>query len=1145
MGLKLYLGGSGSGKSTLIYKEIADRAQLEPKTSFLIIVPDQFTMQTQMDLVLASKHGGIMNIDVLSFSRLAHRIFDEVGGNEKPVLDDTGKSLILRKVAQEVKDQLPVLGSSLKKTGYIHEIKSALSEFMQYGIGVGEIKDLVKFSEKRGSLSYKLKDLSVLYEAFLSYIDTNYITTEETLTLLKNVLPKSNIIKNSVIVFDGFTGFTPIQNQVMKELLRVSKEVIVTVVIDVKESPFFMDGEQKLFYLSKKTVMSLCQLAKEAGVPIEEPVYMEKPPVARFCNNPSMSHLEQHLFRNSQISFGEQQDHIQIFEASTPREEMRQVCIKISDYIKQTGCCYRDIAVIAGDLASYANYVEEEFEKFSIPCYLDQTRGITLNPFIEYIRSALQIVIQNFSYESVFHYLRSGMADFTLEEVDLLENYVLAYGIRGKKAWNTMFVRKNHKMQMEELTELNEIRHRFVQQISPLLEKKEVTCEYVNHLYLFLTKNRSQEKLVQFETAFLEKGELVKAKEYSQIFRLVMDLLDQMYELIGQETMNMKEFSELLDAGFGEIQVGTIPQSIDRVLVGDMERTRLKQIKVLFFVGINDGSIPKNASKGGIISDIDREFLSQGEIELAPSPRQQMYIQRLYLYINLTKPSDHLFLSFAKVNGEGKSIRPSYLIGTIRKMFPEITVEKPEFMPEEDQIETMEDAKDYLVQMLRNYVDGRMEEDRDRFFQALLQLFFQKPEQTEWTKKMMDAAFYSYQDSLLGKEIANALYGQQLLSSVSRLEKYASCAYAHFLQYGISLEERSEYRFEDVDMGNIFHGVLQIFSEQLEKSDSTWFDFSNEIGETFIADALEQYVANYGDTVLLSTSRNEYMITRMKRILSRTVRTLQYQLQKGKFIPEHYELAFSSVDHLDSLNIALSEDEKMQLRGRIDRMDTYEDDNQIYVKVIDYKSGSKNFDLAAVYYGLQLQLVVYLNVAMELEHKKHPDKKIVPAAILYYQVTDPLIEVNGEVSEEEINNQIRKELCSTGIVNKEEDVVALLDTTHPEKSDVIPIEYKKDGTLSSRSNVMSEEELLTVSSFVNGKIKEIGKNIMEGGITLNPFEQGNRDACMYCSFKNVCGFDVKIPGFQKRKLGTLSKEELMPLVRKEAKLWTMQKGGQE
>lgn len=1150
MGLRFYLGGSGAGKSTNLYRELIRRSMDNERQNFLIIVPDQFTMQTQKDLVRLHERGGILNIDVLSFGRLAHRIFEEVGGNDKPVLDDTGKSLVLRKVAADLKDQLPVLGSRLDKQGYIHEVKSGISEFMQYGLSVKDVDALIDYAKKRGSLCYKLKDLATLYQGFQDYIKDQFVTTEETLDQLRMALSKSQIIPGSVVVFDGFTGFTPIQNRVIQELMVLADEVIVTLTMkptgdaDVAEAtstpiaePALMKyltsgGEQDLFALSKKTALNLISLAKEAKVERGQDVICGAN--YRHLHSPSLAHLEKHMLRYPVKAYQGEDLDIAIYEASTISAEVRSIACKMTQLIHTGKYQYRDMAVVCGNLEAYADLLSQEFETFQIPCFMDQTKGIVLNPFIEYMKSVFAVLEQDFSYSSVFQLLRCGMFDFDKDQIDRLENYVIKTGIRGAQKWGRPFARPvvNDKEDGQALKELNELRESFMALLSPMLNlpKEGLVKDYVQGLYDFLVESKAAETLGSYEEEFKATGNLVGAKEYGQIYRLVMELLDQVVSLLAEEKMTLEEFADILEAGFGEIQVGTIPQNVDRVVVGDIERTRLKEIKVLFFLGVNDGNIPKSGGKGGIISDIDREFLAGSGMELAPTPRQQMFIQKLYLYMNMTKPTEKLVLSFAKVDGEGKSMRPAYLIDTVCKLFPALAIEHPEKEDMGQQIWTKQSGMGYLASGLSEYVAGYETQSRPFF---TLYRAYQKSQGQEILDKLTQAAFVQYREQKLGRELAKLLYGQILKGSVSRLESFAACAYKHFLTYGLALKERAEFGFEAVDMGNVFHEVLHIFADKLEESGYTWFNFPESFSKKAVSEAMEAVASSYGDTILYSSARNAYAIGRMERILNRSVETIQYQLRKGTFTPESYELSFSSVSDLESVNIALSKEERMLLNGRIDRVDTYEDGQHVYVKVVDYKSGNKHFDLVALYHGLQLQLVVYMNAAMELQKKQHPDKEVEPAALLYYHVADPVIETNKALTPEELNDKIVEELRTTGVVNSSPDMIQQLDQELSGKSQVVPIELKKDGSLSSRSKALDSDQLQMVSQYVSQKVRETGKKILDGEISVNPYEDGQKNACTYCAFNGVCGFDPSIKGYERRDISGMTAEEAMEAIAQE------------
>ena len=804
MALQFYFGPSGSGKSKRLHQDVLHMAAKDPDCNFLFLVPDQFTMQTQMDLVKESPGGGIMNIDVLSFGRLTHRIFEETGYGRKPVLDDTGKSLVLRKVASSVKENLPVLSGNLNKIGYIHEIKSAISEFKQYGLSVERVGELAEFSKSRGTLYYKLKDLKTLYQAFDAYVAERFITTEDTLALLSRAVHESKIMKNSVVIFDGFTGFTPIQYRLIAELMELSRMVIVSVTLGEGENPYRIMGEQELFYLSKKTVRDLQKWAQKRNVRQAEDVYLGKGGLPRFRESRELAHLEKQLFRYPLKPYEDSQKDsipaIQIREAMSPAGEVRGACILIKKLVLEQNYSYRDIAVVTGEPETYGDFFEREAATYDIPVFIDRTRGILLNPFLEYIRSALRIVLQNFSYESVFHYLRSGLADFTMEETDLLENYILATGIKGRKKWGELFTRNATE-------QINELRERLYGQMTPLLQKQERGSDYVKALYEFIVAGRIQEKLLTFEEQFRADGEEERAKEYAQIYRLVMELLNQIEGLLREEAMTLQEFADILDSGFAEIEVGTIPGGVDRVIVGDMERTRLNQVKVLLFLGVNDGNIPRNANKGGIISDIDREFLKDSDIELAPTPRQQMFTQRLYLYMNMTKPSERLYLSYARISSDGKTLRPSYLIDTVKALFPCAyqgnLMEGKESVTE--RIMGKKDALPYVAEELRERAQGRAGGMTDEEFFSLCRIYWEDSAFRGQMEKLLQAAYEHYEHKPLGAMIARMVYGTVLENSVSRLERYAACAYAHFLQYGLNLKEREVFQLENADLGNIYH----------------------------------------------------------------------------------------------------------------------------------------------------------------------------------------------------------------------------------------------------------------------------------------------------------------------------------------------------
>lgn len=1145
MSLQLMLGGSGSGKSHELYTKVIQEAIAHPEKNYIVIVPEQFTMRTQQELVKLHPAHGILNIDILSFQRLAYRVFAETGSGRSAVLTETGKNLLLRKVASDKREELQLLGSKLEKPGYISEMKSILSELAQYEISEEQLEEMVELTQKRPLLQYKLKDIQILYEGFREYRREKFITAEEVLDVFCQAAEQSQMLRRSVLAFDGFTGFTPVQQKALAVLFGLVPEVWITVTLDERETFTGKLQEHELFCLSKKTIQTLLKLAEKTGTEVEEPIWLSGEN-GRFGKDSALNFLEQHLFRyekRTSYFWKDRKEEILLREASTPQAEVRAAAAAISRMVKKEGYRYREIGVIAGDLSVYGNYVKKLFEEYEIPCFVDQTVQILLNPCLEFIRGTFELVEQNFSYESVFRFLRTGFAGMAPSEIDRMENYVLALGIRGKYGWQQEWMRETLRMAEGEAEFCEGLRKAFMEKMEAFLQvfakREAVLEEYADALYELLVTFQIQKQLKEMEQSFADEGSLDKVNEYRQIYGILMGLLDEAVELLGKETVSRKEFKDILEAGFSEAKVGIIPPGIDQVQVGDIERTRLDHIRVLFFLGVNDGWIPAKEGSGGIVSDLDREFLQERGMELAPTARENSYIQRFYLYLGLTKPSERLYLSYCHSSNDGAAMHPSYLIGTIRKLFPQLSVKAWE---EEGaaQITSYQTGLPYLSEQLRKLSEqiqsGSLSEEQSGLeaqVKELLEQYRNSSVYKEQAEELLEAAFLVLGQEQLERRTASELYGEVLENSVTRLEQYASCAFAHFAAYGLQLQEREEYQVRSADIGNIFHRALEVFARKLERSEYNWFTVPEEVRETLMEESVEETVERYGSGVFFSSERNRYVIQRMKRILKRSVWALHEQIRAGQFVPSSFEVSFTAAQDLDAVNIALSETEKMRLKGRIDRIDVCETQDKVYVKVVDYKSGNTSFDLVALYYGLQLQLVVYLNAALELERRMYPEKEVIPAGIFYYRLKDPILDGSREQTPEEIQQELLKKLRPEGLVNESPEVIERMDAGMVKNSNVIPVGKKADGSLTALSSVADTGQLETLSQFVQEKLETLGREILDGTIKVNPYKRKDRTACAYCVYQDLCGFDRKIPGHQFRQLRELPKAEVWKKVSEE------------
>lgn len=1123
MSLQLFLGSAGSGKSYQMYREVIEESKKNPGTDYLVIVPEQFTMQTQKDIVSMHPEHGVMNIDILSFLRFAYRIFDEVGGNDFPILEDTGKSMVIRKVAAEKKKDLILFGPGIKKTGFINELKSLLSELFQYNIKPEDFTKMMQVSEKKPVLRAKLKDILTIYEGFTDFMKERYITAEEILVVLSEVLDQSEWLKNSVVCLDGFTGFTPCQNELLAKMMKYARKVMVTVTIDPREELEEHPSEHQLFGLSKKTINKLYAIAKDTGTPVESVVNVQlksnSSVPCRFQHSGALAFLERNLFRYPYDCFTEGQDEISIHAARDMEGEVSFLVREIKRLVREESYRYRDIAVVTGSIEQYGWIAKRQLNHAKIPCFIDYKKEILGNPFAELLRSAVSVAAEDFSYESVFRYLKTGLSDITGTDTDLLENYIIATGIRGYKRYKEPFTRYFRGRQAADLEKINGIRVSLMEEIEPLyivLKNKEKTVkEYAAALYDLGVRLRIEHKLKTASGQFLKEGIPLAAKEYEQIYRIVMDLYDQVVLLLGSEHVSLKEFAEIVETGLMEAKVGLIPPGLDEIVVGDTERTRLKDIKALFLIGGNEGILPKSIGSGGIISDIERELLISNDIELAPTKRQMAFTGQFYIYLNMTKPKERLYITYHKVNEEGKPVNPSYLIGKIKTLFPCIRTHNEDESLEDAEHVLRDDGIAYLAKGLRDLhgkeVSGLWKE---------LYLYYRSDAQMEpILDKLIKGAFYTNKEKGIGKEAAGLLYGRELAGSVTRLEQYSGCAFAHFMSYGLTLSEREEYKLAVPDIGNIFHNAIDDFSKRLDASDYTWHDIPDETREQWAVESVANAVDQYESSYIKSTKRNEYLIKRMERITVRTLWALCSQIKQGSFEPMGYEMPFSHMP-----------DSALILKGRIDRLDLYETEDKVYVRVVDYKSGSTFFDIGSIYYGLQQQLAVYLSAAIDYLSGRYKGKEIVPAGIFYYHIDDPIV-AKSEAAEEEIF----KSLKMNGLVNEEKTILTMMDQKltgedgmlrASVKSDIIPVETNKDGELTKRSTAASENQLRALLEYVNRKLVRDTRRILEGDTRLNPYRSGDRVACDYCEFRSACGFDSKLPGHSYRNLAKKSPEEM-------------------
>lgn len=1167
MGLQLILGSSGTGKTTKIYNDMLQKSSIDKDRKYLAVVPEQFTMETQKIIVELSPGHGTMDIDILSFDRLAKRIFDEAGMNTLEVLDDTGKCLIIRKIIEENKNRLTVFGSKVKMSGFIDEMKSLVSELYQYGIGEKELDEMLVKSTKKPLLYAKLEDIRLIMVELKKYLEDKFIMNEEILRRVCELIPESEIVKNSYITFDEYTGFSPVQYEVIRMLLKYAGDINVALTVrDADEIDYAKAGDGlDTFGITVKTVNKLKRIASDENVEIYSDIILKEN--YRFKECSEFRYLEENIFLYGKKPFEvKDSERISVHVCANAETEADYVAYNIKELVNTKGYRYKDIAVVTADISTYHRVITEVFQKHDVPCFIDYKRSVIANPMVESLRAVLEIISEGYSYESVFRLLKCGMSSLERKEIDKLENYVIRYGIRGYKRYSNEFVSANEEIDED----INIARQKFIDDTDNLYKafKKNTRItvrESITALYEFVVRLNMDGKLAAMERYFRENNNLSMAKEYAQTYEKVMKLFDKTVFLIGDEMVNAKELAAILDSGFEDIKVGIIPTTLDRVVVGDIERTRLNNVKALFFIGVNDGLIPKSEVKGGVLTQGERSFLEENDIELSPGARENVFIQKYYLYLMLTKMSEKLYISFKKTNGDGKSERPSYLINTIMHMFKGIKIYDEDNIKCSniaDKITNIKSAKSYLAELIGGYLREEYDNEDEAFFRELYSIcerYDVKPEE------LVRAAIYESSPTKLDKAIAKCIYGEKLTNSVSRLEKFAACAYEHFMNYGLNLQPRREFEVNSADIGSIYHSTIELFSKKIRDEKLSWKDIDDNRRNELINESVDEAVKKNGTGVFEDSARNRFIVNRIRKMAEKTAWVLQKQVMAGDFIPEDFELRFSSKYGADAMKYEYEDGTTMDIKGIIDRVDYYNDGDSVYIKIVDYKSGNKKLEINDIYNGLQLQLVLYMEAAIEFAKKKYPGKNIVPAALFYYNIDNPVIDRDKilnipdviKAKSEEKEERIQK--CAQSMVLDSQKVNGFINNKTILKSldrDIenyienggeslyIPVGYNKKGGFSSKSSVLTSYDMEKLMTFVHNKIGELGHQIIDGCIDVNPYIKispgggmsNGKTPCAYCEYNDICGFDGKISGYEYRKLIKKKDEEVWKMLRHEVHL---------
>lgn len=1130
MSLRMIYGRAGCGKSHFCLCDMKDKLQAA-KGRLVLIVPEQFSFQAEKKLVEMLGASGVNGAEVLSFRRLAYRVFSEVGGLSRRHVNPAGKSMFILSIIERLKDQLQVFGKASAQKGFVSILSSTLSELKRYNITPDMLED-IKGNLEEELLRGKLEDLRLIYSEFEKTLHEKFIDTDDDLAILADKLELSKLYEGAEFWIDEFSGFTPQEYRVIEKLLNKAERVNIALCTDCISEEVCLDICD-IFAPVRNSAARLLKLAKENGTTVEKPVRLDELKFSK--HNSELKHLESCLSTFSYNPYKEDTKAIGLFTAANMYSEVENTARKVLELCREKGLRYGEIAVVTGNLPAYDGLIRVIFSQHGIPFFIDQKRGVMGHPLVLAVLSALHILSGGWSYEAVFRYLKTGLTNIAKADVDLIENYVLANGIRGSRwtrdeQWS--FSPDGYggaeltEYEKTTLARINEIRNDIVtpfKNFEAYIRGRKKCREICTALFGFLTEIGIPARMEEIVDAMKSSGNLELAGEYSQIWNILMEALDQLVEVMGEESLSIERFAGILSAGLEEYKMGLIPPSLEQVLVGSIDRSKNHEVKALFILGVNDGIFPASAGAEGILSDKDRERLRSLGVELAQDTRSKTFEQQLLVYTAMTTASDRLYLSCPVADSEGRTLRPSSVISRLKRYFPKLRLESnlSRDISRDGELEMISSAVptfNELIYTVRSRVEGL---NVHTVWDSVYRWYMSREDWKQKVGQAMSGFAYTNQPEAVTREKTAKLYGSSIYTSISRLEKYAACPFAYYVQYGLKAKERKVFKLEAPDMGTFLHEVLDRFSKRVADSGMNWKELQHEWCSERVSELVEEVVAAAPGSVLNSSPRYKYIAERLKRVLTRAVWLIVEHMKRSGFEPLGYEVAFGMNEALPPITIKLSTGESIVLNGRIDRVDVLKAEDGTYYRIVDYKSGLKSFKLSDVFYGLQLQLVMYMDAVRGLD----PQKNMQPAGMLYFRIDDPVVSLGRDAETDKIEKEIMKQLKMKGLLLKDVRLIKEMDNQISGDSLIIPARLNKDGNL-GRASAASVEQFELIGKHARRLIASLGEEIMRGNISVSPYKNKKNTPCAYCSYSSICQFDPSLKSNTYRVLKDKKDEEV-------------------
>lgn len=1070
--MHIITGRSKSGKSEYIYNAIERLDRMGEES--VLIVPEQFSHTAEKRLLARIDAIKDNKTEVFSFGHLCTAVEKRLGFSQSININSVSKALIVKDIIKTC--DLKFYTDAEDKNGFSDLITSAIAEFKKYMLTPDMLTEISENSEEQ-ILKFKLNDLSNIYRLYEEKVSEKYKCDDDALTVLSKRLKDYPAFKDKYVFIDGFSTFVPQELDIIASIAGSCKELTISLCYDEKET------NTTLFMPTSDTLAKLKKIYKGQ-------IIIQKSEETHFVSQ-EISHLEKNLYTFPSKTYNGKCRDIKVYSLANPLSEVENCASYIKKLIRDEGYMYRDIGIICSDISVYSNHIERVFSHCGIEYFLDEKNDIINHHLVRFVLGLIEIYIREYSFDSIFNYLKTCFVASDSAHLSMLERFIQKKNVRRStwlddNKWNSL-VSSNYGEGSNVSDELNKIRSDYILPLAKMHESikgRHSVREVSEIFYNFLLELNMPDTIAKYIDKFTAEGELRLAKEYEKIWEIITSSLDEIVNLCGQQKVSPKGFYDLLVTAFSQYKVGFIPSAVDRVLVGNTERTRFEGIKALFVLGVNEGVFPIAPKPDGVLGDADKDAMKMLGFEFSTTSSVAAYYSQFCAYQAFTMPMLKLFISYSKTGNDFKSIRKSYIIDRICRIFnikeiSECSIEDMHY------IHSKEPLKELLCSRMSDYSGGK---EISPVWRSVYGYF---DKNTDLINKISD---FMKSDNIamhLSDDNLRALIPILSHTSVSKIERYMACRYAFFIDYVLSLDVIKEDAVDSLEIGNITHEVLERLSREFGMSRQSLEKVDNITIVKRTEELIDDYIAKFTALSDDLTPRQEYAFKRLKNTILMSFLAVKNQILSSAFEPMGYEIEFNDSSDMGSICLQTSSGLPVTLTGKIDRADICHTDDGSFVRVIDYKTGNKDFKLDDVLYGLSVQLLVYLNKLVST------DDNFKYGGAMYFPVKEAFSGADGRLSSEEAEKKLKGAFKFKGIVPFEDKLLDMYDETIAKSL--------RHG--SAKDKRISLKEFETMDAYLQKKLGSICDGILDGDFSVSPCKKNNFTPCQYCDYLSVCRFD--------------------------------------